>query len=224
MKFEKSGILQVENKFFIFVTFCFYLKSDILNMNDSELATQILNGNANAFRYLVSKHQKLVVHIVGRIVQQHEDVEDICQEVFLKVFRMLKNFRGESKLSTWIATIAYNTSITYLKKHTKEGMVSFDEHSSGFWESKFETTDLQWVDRNEIKSYLLDMIEKLPVNYRTVITLFHLEEFSYREIEEITKMPEGTIKSYLSRAREMLKLKLEQFNISEKNNIFAYYD
>ena len=67
------------------------------------------------------------------------------------------------------------------------------------------------------------MIEQLPVNYRTVLTLFHLEEFSYKEIEEITGMPEGTIKSYLSRARKLLKGKLEKVVEIEKTNIFVDY-
>jgi RNA polymerase sigma-70 factor (ECF subfamily) len=67
------------------------------------------------------------------------------------------------------------------------------------------------------------MIEKLPVQYRTVLTLFHLEEFSYKEVEEITGMPEGTIKSYLSRARKLLKDKLEKVIELEKTNIFASY-
>ena len=69
----------------------------------------------------------------------------------------------------------------------------------------------------------MQKIEELPVQYRTVLTLFHLEEFSYREIEEITGMPEGTIKSYLSRARNILKEKLEKLAISEKTNIFTEY-
>jgi RNA polymerase sigma factor (sigma-70 family) len=84
-------------------------------MNDAELVNQILNGNENAFRYLVASNQRLVLHVVGRIVRQQEDVEDICQEVFMKVFRQIKKFRGDSRLSTWIATIAYNTSISHIR-------------------------------------------------------------------------------------------------------------
>ncbi len=70
----------------------------------------------------------------------------------------------------------------------------------------------------------MQFIEKLPVQYRTVLTLFHLEEFSYREIEEITEMPEGTIKSYLSRARKLLKDQMEKMTETEKTNIFTNYD
>jgi RNA polymerase sigma-70 factor (ECF subfamily) len=79
------------------------------------------------------------------------------------------------------------------------------------------------AEKEEIKKYLLQLIEELPVHYRTVLTLFHLEEFSYKEIEQITAMPEGTIKSYLSRARKILKGKLERIAELEKTNIFVNY-
>ena len=191
-------------------------------MNDAELVQQIVDGNSNAFRFLVSKHQRLVVHIVGRIIQQQEDVEDICQEVFIKVFNKLKKFRGESKLSTWIARIAYNTSISHLRK-SKYSEQSYDEQPGLIIGEKDESLNQKMVEKEEIKGYLLKLIEKLPVHYRTVLTLFHLEEFSYREIEEITGMPEGTIKSYLSRARSLLKEKLEKIALMEKTNIFTDY-
>jgi RNA polymerase sigma factor (sigma-70 family) len=192
-------------------------------MTDTELVQQILNGNSNAFRFLVSNNQRLVVHIVGRIIRQQEDLEDICQEVFVKVFQKIKKFRGDSKLSTWIATIAYNTSISYIRKQNRNSEVSFDE-SPGLIAGEEETEfPAGAVEKEEVKTVLLKLIEKLPLHYRTVLTLFHLEEFSYREIEQITGMPEGTIKSYLSRARHLLKDKIEKVSEIEKTNIFADY-
>lgn len=191
-------------------------------MNDAELVQKVLDGNEHAFRYLVANHQRLVLHIVGRIVKQQEDVEDVCQEVFMKVFRKLKNFRGDARLSTWIATIAYNTGISYIRSRNRRNENDTDDltafHSlSDNWQSH------KTVEREEAKKILVEMIESLPVNYRTVLTLFHLEEFSYREIEEITGMPEGTVKSYLSRARNLLKEKLEKIIAVEKINIFTNY-
>lgn len=192
-------------------------------MEDSELIRQVLNGNANAFKFLVLKHQKLVMHIAGRIVQQQEDLEDICQDVFIKVFNQLKKFRNESRLSTWIATIAYNTSVTYYRKKNRQktdpsddlSRISLSEPSPGIASGRFE--------EEEIRQYLLILIEELPLHYRTVLTLFHLEEFSYNEIGQITGMPEGTIKSYLSRARKLLKDKIDEVTKNEKTNIFAEY-
>ncbi len=191
-------------------------------MTDAELVQQILNGNSNAFRFLVAKHQRLVLHVVGRIVQRQEDIEDICQEVFMKVYSKIGKFRGEAKLSTWIARIAYNTSISHLRKEDHDEL-SYDERPALVAGETDESTHHQPVETAEVKTYLMLKIEELPVQYRTVLTLFHLEEFSYREIEEITGMPEGTIKSYLSRARKILKEKLEKVAAIEKTNIFTEY-
>jgi RNA polymerase sigma factor (sigma-70 family) len=192
-------------------------------MKDTELVEQILNGNNNAFRYLVANYQRLVSHVVGRVVQRQDEVEDICQEVFIKVFRKLKRFRGESKLSTWIATIAYNTSISYVRKQARRGEQSYDEKPALIASEIDSSLNQKIVEKEEAKKYLMMMIETLPVNYRTVLTLYHLEEFSYKEIEQITGMPEGTIKSYLSRARKLLKGKLEKVVEVEKTNIFVNY-
>lgn len=192
-------------------------------MKDTELVQQISNGNNNAFRYLVANYQRLVLHVVGRVVQRQDEVEDICQEVFIKVFDKIKKFRGESKLSTWIASIAYNTSITYLRKKYRRGEQSYDDQPLLVVSEKDDSLNQKVLEKAEAKKYLMQMIEKLPVNYRTVLTLYHLEEFSYKEIEEITGMPEGTIKSYLSRARKLLKAKLEKVVEIEKTNIFVDY-
>lgn len=193
-------------------------------MNEAELIEQILAGNENAFRYLVSANQRLVLHIVGRIIRQQEDVEDICQEVFMKVFGQISKFRGNSRLSTWIATIAYNTSISHVRSKNRKNEFTMEEELIWQFEKCDEKTAQKKLELAEANQLLLDMIEKLPVNYRTVITLFHLEEFSYKEIEEITGMPEGTVKSYLSRARKLLKQKLEVVVLNEKTNIFVNYE
>lgn len=199
------------------------MESDKTAMNDAELVKQILNGNNNAFRYLVANYQRLVLHVVGRIVQRQDEVEDICQEVFIKVFRKMNRFRGESRLSTWIATIAYNTSISHVRKLARRGEQSYDDKPALIALERDESLNQKVVEKEEAKKILMEMIEQLPVNYRTVLTLFHLEEFSYKEIEDITGMPEGTIKSYLSRARKLLKAKLEKVVKTEKTNIFVDY-
>lgn len=189
-------------------------------MEDSELVKQVLSGNNNAFRFLVSKYQRLVVHVVGRIVRQQDELEDVCQEVFIKVFRMLKNFRGDSRLSTWIATVAYNTAITAYRKQQRRGEVSYSETPALVELEKDTDYSNKSAEQEEVRRYLVQLIESMPVNYRTVITLYHLEEFSYKEIVEITGMPEGTIKSYLNRARKMLKGKIEKVARLEQTNIF----
>ena len=184
-----------------------------ISMNDAELVSQILNGNMKSFTFLVSRYQKLVVHITGRLIQRHEELEDVSQEVFLKVYQNLGKYRNECKLSTWIATIAYNTSINYLRKFKKSDDTCLDDKAildklADYRSDDYETTDLHRYIRNQI--------ELLPVHYRTVLTLYHLEEFSYQEIETITGMPEGTVKNYLFRAKALLKEKLK-FVVNESS-------
>ena len=177
-----------------------------LRMDDTELINQIINGNMNAFTFLVNRYQKLVVHITGRLIQRHEELEDVCQDVFLKVYQNLGKYRNESKLSTWIATIAYNTSINYLRKFKKGDEVNSDNVSAFERLPDFSADE---YEKEDLYRYVREQIERLPVQYRTVLTLYHLEEFSYQEIEKITGMPEGTVKSYLFRAKALLKEKLK---------------
>ena len=177
-----------------------------LRMNDNELISQILNGNMNAFTFLVNRYQKLVVHISGRLIQRQDELEDVCQDVFMKVYQNLGKYRNECKLSTWIATIAYNTSINYLRKFKKGDEFNPDDSAALRNLKDFDQADFEKAD---LHRYIRDQIELLPAQYRTVLTLFHLEEFSYQEIEQITGMPEGTIKSYLFRAKAILREKLK---------------
>lgn len=186
----------------------------MIRMNDTELISQILSGNRNAFAFLVNRYQKLVVHITGRLIQRQDELEDVCQEVFIKVYQNLGKYRNECKLSTWIAAIAYNTGINYLRKFRKWDGVNPDDsvalrNLADFGSKSYETADLH--------RYIRDQIELLPVHYRTVITLSHLQEFSYQEIEQITGMPEGTVKSYLFRAKALLREKLK--NIVDENSL-----
>lgn len=174
-------------------------------MDDATLIAQVQAGNEHANRFLIEKYKNLVWHLVLRMVDQQEDAEDLCQEIFLRVFRDIGRFRGEAKLSTWIGAIAYNMSVSYLRKKGKNIMVTVDDYLpviSG--KPAVESAD-EAVDKSSMKRIVHRVIDSLPVQYRTVITLFYLEELSYKEIEEITGMPEGTIKSYLNRGREAIR-------------------
>jgi len=179
-------------------------------MSDAELIAQVRNGNTNAYRYLVDKHKNLVWHMVLRMVSQHEDAEDLCQDIFMRVFKDIGKFRGDSKLSTWIGTIAYNTSVDHIRKKGREKVYPADDMEP-FMKGKISTeTAFGKTDKSSLKNIVHRLIETMPLHYRTVVTLYHLEEMSYREIEGITGMPEGTVKSYLSRGRQILREKLTQ--------------
>lgn len=181
---------------------------------DKVLIEKILDGNKTAFSQLIKRYEKMVAYMVSRIVLDDDDVKDICQEVFIKVYLKLDKFNFESKLSTWIATIAYRYSLNYLKKKKR---VSFSDISDEVIMDQLEPVETphQQLQKNEKRDYVQNMVNDLPVQYRTVVTLYHLNDFSYQEIAEITGMPDGTVKSYLFRARKILK------DLLKKHSLFS---
>lgn len=187
-------------------------------MNDIELVNQIKKGNSNAYRFVVNKHERLVFNIAWRMVGTHqEDIEDIAQEVFIKVYKNIKSFRKESKLSTWIASIAWKTSIDFIRR-TKRKKIDFTDHIELF-ESGMDNNVLKSIRQTEMKKVISDTLAKLPSQYQSVLSLYYLEEFSYTEMQEITKMPLGTIKSYLNRARNIFKATIIENNGEEAINL-----
>ncbi|UCF64363.1 MAG: sigma-70 family RNA polymerase sigma factor [bacterium] len=167
---------------------------------------EVLDGNVNAFSGIVDQYKKLVAHIVFRMIYDPSDREDLCQDVFIKVYQNLSNFRFESKVSTWISKIAYNSCINYLnKRKTKyvgDGTRDLESIPSTTTGPGHFTEDEDRMIRIHAE------IRNLPPPYRAIITLYHLEEMSYHDIAEVMNLPEGTVKSYLYRARQQLKEKL----------------
>jgi len=157
-----------------------------------------------------------VVHVVFRLVSRSEDREEICQEVFIKVYQNLSSFKFQSKLSTWIGKIAYTTTINYLRKF-KLPINSKQKMSSGSSENNDEFFDpidtiqsedpspLDIIEKQDMSELIQKNIKQLPTPYQTIITLYHLDHMSYQEIAKIMELPEGTVKSYLFRGRKKLK-------------------
>lgn len=171
--------------------------------SDKELVDKILEGNRNAFALLVKKYERLVFHIVNRVVSDDEATKDLSQDVFIKVYLKLEDFKFDAKLSTWIATIAYRNALNYLKK-TKNESISHAEDPATC-NVAADASPHKELETKDIQQYVHKLIDKLPVQYKTVLTLYHLNEFNYKEIYEITGWPEGTVKNYLFRARNLLK-------------------
>ena len=179
-------------------------------MDDVALVNALKAGNTNAFRFLVDKYRNLVWHMVLRMTNRQEDAEDLCQEIFIRVFKQMDKFRGDSKLSTWIGSIAYNACVDHMRKSKREVLSDASSLGPVNMAASDVSPLLNNIDRKTMTKLVHQIIEKMPLQYRTVVTLFHLEEFSYREIEEITGMPEGTVKSYLSRGREIIRQKMTE--------------
>jgi RNA polymerase sigma-70 factor (ECF subfamily) len=175
--------------------------------SDKELVTRILNGNIGDFATVIKNTEKLVAHLVRKLTANEDDQKDLVQDIYLKVYQNLASFQFKSKLSTWIANIAYNTTINHLRKK-KIPILELEETMEDTLIPS-GSSELELI-KTEAVEILTEEIAKLPPLYKILITLYHLEELPNKEISEITNLPEGTIKSYLFRARKILKDKIKQ--------------
>lgn len=183
-------------------------------MLDERLVIQkVLKGDLHAFGQLVTQYEKLVFSVLNRLIGSKADVSDLSQDVFIKIFKGLSAFKYEAKLSTWIAKIAHRAGLTYLEKRGGKAINQYPEEVDEIRTSD-EDPEAMMIGK-DTRIYLTTLIEKLPLPYKTVLTLYHLQDFSYREIEYITGWPEGTVKGYLFRARKALKDKVEKYLIHD---------
>ena len=183
------------------------------NTANQLLVEKVLRGDTNAFRSIMKNTEGLVAQIVFKMVPLTSDRKDLAQDIYLKTFQNLGSFKYESKLSTWIAKIAYNTCLNYLEKKKLVLLDKYtdEESDSDVLETLNNTVDIfsndteKLIIRKELSEILRVEIDKLSPVYKTLITLYHNEELNYLEIAEITALPEGTVKNYLFRARKILR-------------------
>lgn len=184
------------------------------NLLDEQLVERVQRGDKAAFNLLVKKYQHKVVNLVARYVNNPGDVPDVAQEAFIKAYRALPTFRGESAFYTWLYRIAVNTAKNYLtsqgRRPPSSDVEADDAESYGGGEALQEvSTPENLALTDEIKRTVFAAIEALPEDLRTAITLRELEGLSYEEIAEIMDCPVGTVRSRIFRAREAIDKKLQ---------------
>jgi RNA polymerase sigma-70 factor (ECF subfamily) len=181
------------------------------NPEDKQLIDRILRGDTRAFGTIIRNTENLVAQIVFKMISSPEDRKDLAQDVYLKVYNNLSAFRFQSKLSTWIAQIAYNTCLSWIdkKKPQLAGNMNNEDFARRLSESRFDSShgneSEAILSRRELSKILTREIDILPPLYKTLIVLYHNESMTYEELSQITELPTGTVKSYLFRARKMLK-------------------
>lgn len=181
---------------------------------DQELVVRVQKGDKRAFDLLVRKYQHKVVNLISRYIRDHSEVYDVSQEAFIKAYRALPQFRGESAFYTWMYRIAINTAKNYLVARGRK-MPSIDidaqdaEQFQGESGLKDNDTPEHNVLKDEIEATVLKAIEDLPEDLRTAITLRELEGMSYEEIAEAMQCPVGTVRSRIFRARESVDKRLK---------------
>ena len=182
---------------------------DETKTDNRTLVKRIVGGDQAAYREFVIRYERLVRHVVFRMLPNEADREDVSQDVFLKIYENLSGFKFNSRISTWVARIAYNTCLNHLEKKRVPlvgDCVSEDQTTDSWCDEKQSTEG--FAEERDVSVKICSEIDKLPVIYGTILSLFHLQEMHYNEIAGILSMPEGTVKSYLFRARKMLKERL----------------
>lgn len=173
-----------------------------MKMEELQIIERIQGGDTNAFSYLVTKYQDVVFSIALKVLKNREEAEEIAQETFIKAFRSIHSFRGKSKFSTWLYSIAYNTCITSVRKK-KFPTTSIDQVPLNEEEEEWDSFDLSEEERSKI----LEMsLKQLPPDEYTMVILYYYEDQSIEDISRVTGLSESNVKVKLHRTRKKLHL------------------
>ena len=184
-------------------------------LTDKEIIPLILKGDQQAYRVLVEKYKSYVFTLVLRFAKTREDAEEISQDVFVKTYRSLADFRGDSKFSTWLYTIARTTSITFLRKKRLETTSIDQENTLQQLENQESAFNANLVEKKGRTAMVNQAIALLDPDDARVISLFYQGEQSLEEIGNILSLEPNTVKVRLHRARQKLKEKMEKYFIHE---------
>ena len=179
-------------------------------IDENILIDSIKNGDTNAYAKLVDRYKDLVYTLAIRMLKNREEAEEIAQDTFIKVFKSLDKFKGDSKFSTWIYRVAYNTCLDAIKKNKKhQNDVAIDEYTF----NKLDTIDnaLENIIKEERSVLIKNCINKLPEESSVILTLFYFEELSLEEISKVINIEANTVKVKLFRARKKLAVILEEY-------------
>ena len=170
---------------------------------DEYYIQQTLNGNVNAYAFLVERYKHMVYTLTIRIVKSKEDAEEVSQDVFVKAFKKLDSFKGDSKFSTWIYKIAYYASLDVIKKNKRfinsENIDDFYDGDLGNVQDALES-----LHSKERKKVINKALLKLDEDERIILTLFYFEEMPIKEISKVVNLTEDNIKVKLFRSRKKL--------------------
>jgi len=184
---------------------------------DQQLIDKTLKGDTRAFGELVERYQSFVFTIVIRIVKVREEAEEVAQDSFIKAFQSLASYRGESKFSSWLYSIAYRKALDALRKNKKNSSLELIEEITEGDCSVIENA-LSYIEDQERSNVIKKCILELPEKEAAIITLFYFEEQSIKEIAKVTQLTEDNIKVKLYRSRKKLFSLLKHYILPEELN------
>ncbi len=189
-------------------------------LRDNEIISRVLKGEQNAFAELVNRYQAYVFTLTLRMIKSREDAEEVAQDVFVKAYRSLADFRGESKFSTWLYTITNTTCITFLRKKKLDVHSLDNEKVFEVADSKDSGFRANLVEQKSRVNMVNEAIAMLSPDDAEIITLFYKAEQNLEEISRILRLETNTVKVRLHRARTRLKEKMEKNFSEEVKNIY----
>ena len=189
-------------------------------LGDNEIISRVLQGEQGAYAELVNRYQGYVFTLILRMVKSREDAEEIAQDVFVKAYRSLADFRGDSKFSTWLYTITSTTSITFLRKKKLEVHSLDNEKVFEVADNKDSGFRANLVEQKSRVNMVNEAIAMLSPDDAEIITLFYKAEQNLEEISRILGLETNTVKVRLHRARGRLKEKMEKNFSEEVKNIY----
>ncbi|AOS98472.1 ECF RNA polymerase sigma-E factor [Microbulbifer aggregans] len=177
--------------------------------SDRQLVERVQKGDKRAFDLLVLKYQHKIVAVISRFIKDHAEVQDVTQEAFIKAYRALANFRGDSAFYTWMYRIAINTAKNHLVSRGRRPPSSdVDLEDAEFYSGadllRDNETPENQLFRDQLEAAVHDAIRALPEDLRAAVTLREMEGLSYEEIAEVMDCPVGTVRSRIFRAREAI--------------------
>ena len=184
---------------------------------DQQLVARTQSGDASAFDQLVVKYTPRLYGLVYNMTSNHEDTNDLLQDVFSKAYKAIRGFRGKSSFYTWIHSIAVNMTLNFLKKRGRRYHLSLDDVDAGvqndkeFLELTASSSPVREADLSELQKRLNEAMMKLSEEHRAVVTMFHIQGMPHAEISKILGVSEGTVRSRLFYANRQLQNYLDEF-------------
>jgi RNA polymerase sigma-70 factor (ECF subfamily) len=184
---------------------------------DAQLVARTQEGDVAAFDQLVVKYTPRLYGLIYNMTSNHEDTNDLLQDVFSKAYKSIRGFRGKSSFYTWIHSIAVNMTLNFLKKRGRRFNLSLDDVDSSvqndkeFLELTQTSSPVREADLSELQVRLNEAMQKLSDEHRAVVTMFHIQGMPHAEISKILNVSEGTVRSRLFYANRQLQNYLDEF-------------